>query len=346
MPRPVPPPPDGLKPYLAILAKGGTLEVDDAQEAFDLVLRGEATEAQIGALLIGLRARGETAEEIMGAAMALRRNMTWIKAPETAIDIMGTGGDAAGIYNVSTAAALVVAGCGVPVAKQGGRSVSSRSGSSDVIEALGVNLSADFPVLERAIKEAGLVFLSAPRHHPTMKQSAALRGQLGTKTIFNLLGPLTNPAGVRRHLIGVADRKWLMPFAEVLRDMGSDSAWIVHGSDGLDEITTTGATHIVELRDGKISAFDITPADAGLFTSKPEELKGGEPSFNATALKAVLGGAQNAYRNIVLLNSAAALVVSGAAVDLRMGAELARSSLDGGKARAALDRLINVTNAP
>lgn len=336
---------DALKPALTRISAGLTLDSDLAETAIAAIIEERATPAQIGAFLLGMRSRGESLDEILGTVRALRQRMKPINAPDDAIDIVGTGGDHSGSYNISTAVALTVAACGVPVAKHGNRSVSSKSGAADVLQSLGVNLECDFARLELALSEAGICFLMAPRHHPAMKTAAPIRAELGSRTIFNLIGPLTNPASVQQHLIGVFDRAWLRPFAEVLRLLGSTSAWIVCGEDGLDEITTTGKTFVAELRNGNIREFEIHPDQAGLFTSSAADLKGGDATTNAAALRAVLAGSQNAYRNIVLLNAAAALIVAGKAEDLRQGAELAKAALDSGKARAVLDKLVSITNA-
>jgi len=335
---------DELKPTLAKISRGEILSVAEAEAAFTLVMGGKATPAQVGALLMGLRVRGEATDEIRGAATAMRQRMISIASPPGTMDIVGTGGDNSSIYNVSTASCLVVSACGIPVAKHGGRSVTSSSGASDVLEALGVNLQADFKNVEALLSRDGIAFLPAPRHHPAMKINAPIRQEIGTRTIFNLLGPLTNPAGAQRHLIGVYDRRWLVPFAEVLRELGSDAAWIVHGSDGLDEVTTTGPTYVAELKNKQIRTFEIHPEEAGLFTSRPDELKGGDPTTNAAAMKALLAGAQNAYRNIVLFNAAAALMVADKVTTLREGAELARQAIDSGKARLVLEQLVRATN--
>lgn len=336
---------NALKPALIRISNGQFLDSDLAETSIAAIIEEKATPAQIGAFLMGLRSRGESLDEILGTVRALRQRMKPINAPDNAIDIVGTGGDHSGSYNISTAVALTVAACGVPVAKHGNRSVSSKSGAADVLQSLGVNLECDFARLELALAEAGLCFLMAPRHHPAMKAVAPIRAELGSRTIFNLIGPLTNPASVQQHLIGVFDRVWLRPFAEVLRLLGSTSAWIVCGEDGLDEITTTGKTYVAELRNGDIREFEIHPEQAGLFLSSPADLKGGDAMTNAAALRAVLAGSQNAYRNIVLLNAAAALVVAGKAEDLRFGADLAKAALDSGKARAVLDKLVSITNA-
>ncbi len=336
---------NALKPALIRISNGQFLDSDLAETSIAAIIDEKATPAQIGAFLMGLRSRGESLDEILGTVRALRQRMKPINAPDNAIDIVGTGGDHSGSYNISTAVALTVAACGVPVAKHGNRSVSSKSGAADVLQSLGVNLDCDFARLELALAEAGLCFLMAPRHHPAMKAVAPIRAELGSRTIFNLIGPLTNPASVQQHLIGVFDRVWLRPFAEVLRLLGSTSAWIVCGEDGLDEITTTGKTYVAELRNGGIREIEIHPEQAGLFLSAPADLKGGDAMTNAAALRAVLAGSQNAYRNIVLLNAAAALVVAGKAEDLRFGADLAKAALDSGKARSILDKLVSITNA-
>jgi len=336
---------ENLKPALTRLAARQPLDCDMAEQAIALIIEGKTSAVQTAAFLMGLRARGETKDELLGAARAMRLRMTSLHAPDNAMDIVGTGGDNSGSYNISTAVALTVAACGVPVAKHGNRSVTSQSGAADVLQALGVNLDCDFARLEQSLTETGVCFLMAPRHHPAMKVVAPIRQELGTRTLFNLLGPLTNPAAVRRQLVGVFAKEWLVPFAEVLRDLGSTSAWIVHGEDGMDEITTTGKTFVAELKDGNIRTFEIHPEDAGLFTTRVGELRGGDAATNATALKAVLAGAQNAYRNIVLFNAAAALIVAGKAATLRAGVELARDALDSGRVRSVLDRLVSITSA-
>lgn len=335
---------NSIKSALSTIASGQSLSAEQTEAALSVIIEGQASPMQTAAFLMGMRSRGEALDEILGTVRALRQRMKPIHAPDSAMDIVGTGGDHSGSYNISTAVALTVAACGVPVAKHGNRSVSSRSGAADVLQSLGVNLECDFARLEKALAEAGICFLMAPRHHPAMKAVAPVRAELGTRTIFNLVGPLTNPASVDTHLIGVFDRCWLRPFAEVLSVLGSKSAWVVHGEDGMDEITTTGKTYVAELKDGVIREFEIHPDQAGLFTSSAADLKGGDATTNAAALRAVLAGSQNAYRNIVLMNAAAALVIAGKASDLRAGAELAKAALDSGKARAVLDQLINVTN--
>ncbi|MCB1543175.1 MAG: anthranilate phosphoribosyltransferase [Rhodoblastus sp.] len=336
---------DAFKPYLAKVATGARLTADEARAAFDDMLSGEVTPSQMGGFLMALRVRGETVEEITGAVTAMRAKMLRVNAPESAIDIVGTGGDGHGSYNVSTVSALIVAGCGVPVAKHGNRAASSRSGASDVLTALGVKIGISADAVAACIREAHVGFMMAQTHHAAMRHVGATRVELGTRTIFNILGPLSNPAGVKRQLLGVFSREWLVSMAETLRTLGSERVWLVHGSDGLDEITTTGVTHVVELKDGNIHAFDITPEDAGVQRAKLADLKGGDPSHNAAALTAVLDGAHGPYRDIAILNSAAALIVAGKAANLKEGAALAAQSIDEGRARAALARLVAVSNA-
>jgi anthranilate phosphoribosyltransferase len=335
--------PRTLKPVLARLAEGEPLSEADAEAAFDLLMSGEATPAQIAGLLMALRVRGETVAEITGAARAMRAKMSRVAAPEGAIDVCGTGGDAAGTLNISTAVAFVVAGAGVPVAKQGNRAVSSRSGAADVLAALGVNLEAPFPVIEAAMRQARVAFLLAPRHHAAMRHVAGPRVELGIRTIFNLLGPLSNPAGVRRQLMGVFSRTWLRPLAETLGRLGCDRAWVVHGSDGLDELTVTGPSHVAAWEEGRVREFTLSPEEAGLPLGSPAALKGGDAAENAEALRALLDGMGGPYRNAVLLNAAAALVIAGRADGLRAGVEMAARSIDEGSAKAALEALVSIT---
>ncbi|HEX6959809.1 MAG TPA: anthranilate phosphoribosyltransferase [Ferrovibrio sp.] len=335
-----------FKRLLALVADGKRLGIDDAKTAFDIMMSGNATPSQMGAFLMALRVRGETVDEITGGAMTMRAKVHGVTAPPGAIDIVGTGGDVKGTWNVSTCSAFVVAGCGVPVAKHGNRAVSSKTGAADVLTALGVNLDCDFRLIEKAIQEAGVGFLMAPRHHGAMRHVGPTRGELGTRTIFNLLGPLSNPALVKRELLGVFDRQWVEPLAEVMGKLGAEKVWVVHGSDGLDEITTTGPTYVSEFAAGKLRHFEITPEDAGLPRARLEDLKGDEPTANAVALRAVLNGSPGAFRDIVLLNAAAALVVADKASGLREGAEMAKASIDSGKAKAALARLIEITHEP
>jgi anthranilate phosphoribosyltransferase len=335
---------DAFKPFLTKTVSGTPLDRAEARAAFDLILSGEVTQAQIGGFLIGLRQRGETVEEITGAVSAMRAQMRRVEAPDNAIDIVGTGGDGHGTYNISTLAALIVAACGVPVAKHGNRAASSKSGSSDVLAALGVKLGFAPAEVSLCIAEAGIGFMMAQAHHEAMRHVAGARAELGTRTIFNLLGPLSNPAGVKHMVLGVFSPAWLQPLAEVLRELGTERAWVVHGADGLDEITTTGPTQVVALEGGKLRAFEITPEEAGLPRAALADLKGGDAAHNAAALTAVLKGAQTPYRDIALFNSAAALVIAGKAANLQEGVALADAALRSGKAADVLARLVDVSN--
>jgi len=336
--------PSNLKPLIAELALGNTLSVEQSQIAFDIMMSGDATPAQMGGFLMALRVRGETVDEITGGIMTMRSKMVRIKAPDNAIDVVGTGGDSVGTYNISTASSFVVAGAGVPVAKHGNKAVSSKSGTADVLTALGVNLEYDMILVEKALAEAGMCFMLAPRHHGAMRHVGGARVELATRTIFNLLGPMSNPAGVKRQLVGVFSREWVEPMAEVLRQLGSEHVWVVHGSDGLDEMTTTGPTFVAELKDSKITTFEVSPEDAGLPVAKLEDLLGGDAETNALALSALLDGHESAYRDIVILNSAAALITAGVTDDLRKGAELAAKSIDSGAARKVLEKLIEISH--
>ncbi|MHA1536028.1 MAG: anthranilate phosphoribosyltransferase [Alphaproteobacteria bacterium] len=335
-----------MKALIGLVADGEPLSEADAQAAFDVMMSGDATPAQIGGFLMALRVRGESVAEITGAARAMRAKAVAINAPEGAIDTVGTGGDAAGTFNVSTATAIVVAGCGVPVAKHGNKAFTSKSGAADVLAALGVNLDADFSLVERALHEANICFMMAPRHHGAMRHVAGPRVELGVRTIFNILGPICNPAGVRRQLVGVFSPHWLEPTATVLGKLGSQRAWVVHGHDGLDEMTLTGITHVAELKDGKVRAFEVTPRDAGLEPCAPGDLKGGDPEENAGVMRALLAGERGPIRDFVRLNAAAALIVAGRADSLKEGAKLAGYSIDSGKARAALEKLVAISNLP
>ena len=333
-----------LKPHLQKVATGAALSRAEAEDAFNIIMSGEATPSQIGALLMALRLRGETVDEIAGAVTVMRAKMLGVTAPPDAIDIVGTGGDASGSYNVSTASALVVAGCGVPVAKHGNRALTSRSGAADTLAALGVNLDLTPEGIAQCVNEAGIGFMFAPAHHSAMRHVGPTRVELGTRTIFNLLGPLSNPAGVKRQLLGVFSPEWVEPLANVLNDLGTEAAWVVHG-DGLDEMTLTGETKVAELKDGKVRTFSVTPEDAGLQRADAASLKGGDAEFNAQALRELLDGKAGAYRDITLLNAGAALVVAGKASDLKDGAALASASIDSGKAKAALEKLILASKA-
>ncbi|WP_018239708.1 anthranilate phosphoribosyltransferase [Ensifer sp. BR816] len=333
-----------LKPFVAKVAAREALSREDARAAFEIIMSGAATPSQIGGFLMALRVRGETVDEIVGAVGAMRARMLTVEAPEDAIDIVGTGGDGAGTYNISTLASLIVAGAGVPVAKHGNRALSSKSGTADALSCLGVKLDIGPDAIARCIREAGVGFMFAQQHHSAMRHVGPTRVELGTRTIFNLLGPLSNPAGVKRQLVGVYAPQWIDPLAEVLRDLGSESVWVVHG-EGLDEITTTGITKVAELKDGKIRSFELTPNDFGLARTTLDALKGGDGAHNAAALQAVLDGEENAYRDISLANAAASLMIAGRAKDLAEGMAIARQALSSGAAKTALQRLITVSSA-
>lgn len=321
------------------LANGAGLTREESAHVFTMIMTGEPTPAQMGGVLMALRVRGETVEEITGAATALRAGMRRVAAPNGAIDVAGTGGDGSGSYNISTCAAFIVAGAGVPVAKHGNRAFSSRSGAADVLGALTVKTGLEPAGVERCIEESGMGFMFAPAHHPALKHVAPVRVELATRTIFNILGPILNPAGVRHHLVGVHSRQWCEPMARVLGNLGSKRAWVVHGSDGLDEITGTGPTTVAELRDAQVRTFEITPEDVGLPRCRPEDLRGGPPESNAKALIAVLESERSPYRDVAVLNAAAALVAADRAGDLKEGIALAGRSIDSGQARTCLKRL-------
>lgn len=344
------PSPDGdadrqdLREAIKKVVHGETLTQGEAAAAFEQIMSGESSEAQIGALLTGMHVRGETVDEIAGAARVLRAKALPVRAPEGAIDTCGTGGDAKGTHNISTCTAFVVAGAGVPVAKHGNRSVSSRSGSADVLAALGVNLECAPEAIERCIAGCGLGFMFAPAHHAAMRHVAKVRGELGVRTIFNLLGPLANPAATKYQIVGVFDEKWVEPMANVLGLLGVERAWVVHGADGLDELTTTDISHVAALDRGKVSTFRISPRNAGLRDAKPEDLLGGDAAENAAHIRAVLQGNQGPFRDIVLLNAAAALMVAGKANTLRDGVALAAESIDSGKAIKVLERLVQLSH--
>jgi anthranilate phosphoribosyltransferase len=336
---------DEFKALIAKVATGASLTREESAAAFDRMMSGEATPSQMGGLLMALRVRGETVDEITGAVTTMRAKMLGVKAPADAVDVVGTGGDASGSYNISTCAAFVVAGCGVPVAKHGNRALSSKSGAADVLQALGVKIDLDPAGVGRCIDEAGIGFMFAPAHHPAMKNVGPTRVELGTRTIFNLLGPLSNPASVKRQMIGAFSRQWIEPMAQVLNNLGSECVWVVHGSDGLDEITTAGPTAVAELKDGKVRSFEISPQDVGLPKVKADALRGGDADHNAKALLSVLQGKPGPFRDIALINAAAALIVAGRAKNLKEGAAIAAKSIDSGEAEGRLDRLIAVSNA-
>lgn len=333
-----------LKAIILALSGGEALDEETAREAFSIIMSGGATPAQIGAFLMGLHVRGEGLGEITAGVRVMRDRALWVKAPADAIDIVGTGGDGHGTFNVSTAVALVVASLGVPVAKHGNRKASSLSGTADVLQMLGLNLDAKPDQITACIEQAGIGFMFAQAHHSAMKHVAAVRAELGFKSIFNLLGPLSNPAGVTHHLIGVYAPQLTATFAEVLRKLGSHRAWVVHGSDGMDELTTTGPSHVAELKDGHIRLFDVEPADAGLPRAGLDDLRGGNPQENAAAIRALFDGLKSPYRDIVLLNAAAALIVADKAASLREGASMAAKALDDGRAKATLAKLVAISN--
>jgi len=334
---------DEFRALIAKVATGAPLTREEATLAFDRMMSGEATPSQMGALLMGLRVRGETVEEITGAVTTMRAKMLAVSAPPDAIDIVGTGGDASGSHNISTCAAFIAAGAGIPIAKHGNRALSSRSGAADVLAALGVSIDLNPAQIGRCIREAGIGFMFAPAHHPAMKNVGPTRVELGTRTIFNLLGPLSNPAGVKRQMVGVFSRQWIEPLAQVLKNLGSEAVWVVHGSDGLDEITTTGPTAVAALENGTVRTFEITPQAVGITPSKPEDLRGGDAQHNAAALLDVLAGKPGAFRDVAVLNAAAAIVVAGKAKDLKEGVARATQSIDSGAAKARLDKLITVS---
>ena len=336
---------DDFKALIAKVATGASLTRAEAASAFDSMMSGEATPSQMGALLMALRVRGETVDEITGAVTTMRAKMLGVKAPADAIDVVGTGGDASGSFNISTCAAFIVAGAGVPVAKHGNRALSSKSGAADVLQALGVRIDLSAGQVGNCIREAGIGFMFAPAHHPAMKNVGPTRVELGTRTIFNLLGPLSNPASVKRQMIGTFSKHWIEPMAQVLKNLRAESVWVVHGSDGLDEITTSGVTSVAALENGKIRTFEVTPEEAGLRRVKPEVLRGGDAEHNAKALLDVLKGKAGPFRDISTLNAAAALIVAGKAKDLKDGIAIATKALDSGEAEGRLDRLVKISNA-
>lgn len=332
-----------LKPFIAKVADGHALDADQARDAFDIMMSGDATPSQIAGFLMALRVRGETVDEITGAVSTMRAKMATVDAPADAIDIVGTGGDNSGSYNVSTCAAIIAAGAGAPVAKHGNRSLSSKSGAADALAALGVNIEIGPEVIARCIREAGLGFMFAPMHHAAMRHVGPSRVEMGVRTIFNLLGPLSNPAGVKRQVIGVFSDHWLLPMAETLKSLGSTHVWVVHG-DGLDELTTAGVTQVVELKDGAIRQFTVAPEDVGLARVDLSMLKGGDPEHNAAALRRVLDGEKGPYRDIACLNAAAGLVVAGKSHTLSGALGMAQDAIDSGAASAALEKLVEASN--
>lgn len=334
-----------LKPLIAKVADGKPLTRAEARTAFNVLMSGEATPSQIAGFLMALRVRGETVDEITGAVEVMREKMLRVKAPDDAIDIVGTGGDASGSYNISTCAAFVAAGAGLKVAKHGNRALSSKSGAADVLLALGVKLDTGPEKISECIREAGLGFMFAPQHHSSMKHVGPTRVELGTRTIFNLLGPLSNPAGAKRQVTGVFSKVWVEPLAHVLKNLGCEACWICHGEGGFDEIVPSGTTFIAELRNGEVRTFEVTPEAAGLTRSNVDDLKGGEAAHNAEALRDVLAGKPSAFSDAAVITTAAALIVAGKVTDLKSGVAAARESVGSGKAKAALARLVEVSNA-
>lgn len=332
-----------LKTHIAKIATGTALSFEEAREAFDIIMSGDATPGQIGGFLMALRVRGEAVSEISGAVATMRSKMLRVEAPAGAVDIVGTGGDNSHSVNISTASAFVIAACGVPVAKHGNRGLSSQTGSADVLIALGIKIDLTPEAISRCINEAGVGFMFAPAHHPAMKHVGPTRVELGTRTIFNLLGPLSNPAGVSRQMIGVFLPEWVMPVAETLKALGADHAWVAHG-DGYDEITTTGETLVAELVGGEIRSFTLTPEAVGLKRHRKDELRGGDAAYNARALRALLGGEAGAYRDTVLMNAGAGLVVAGKVSTLAEGIAEAARAIDSGKALQVLDRVVDISN--
>jgi anthranilate phosphoribosyltransferase len=326
------------------VSTGATLSRGEVQTALDAMIRGEATAPQMGAFLMALRVRGETIEEVTGAAELLRARMAAVTVPAGTIDIVGTGGDSHGTYNVSTCAALVAAGAGAKVAKHGNRSVSSKSGASDVLAALGVKLELSPEQVAKCVEAAGVGFMWAPLHHPAMKHFAPTRAELGIRTIFNVLGPICNPANVKRQIVGVYDKAWVEPLAHVLKNLGSEHIWVVHGHDGMDELTNTGPSFVAELKGGEVRTFEVTPEEVGLARADLSALIGGDAEQNAAAIRALLAGEAGAFRDIVVLNAGAALVVAGLAGDLGEGVTKAAAAIDSGAARAALDKLVAASN--
>lgn len=334
-----------IKTALAQLGEGRNLSNEEMRGAMNTIMSGDATPSQIGGFLMAMRVKGETVDEIAAAVAILREKMVPVDAPSNAIDIVGTGGDGASTLNISTATAIVVAASGLPVAKHGNKALSSRSGSSQALEALGVNLDQKPEGISACIREAGIGFMFAPHHHPAMRFVGPSRGELATRTLFNLLGPQSNPAGVKRYLLGVFAPEWVEPVAAALLANSAEAAWVVHGSDGLDEITTTGSTMVTAIENGKLRSFEVSPTDIGLEITTADGLKGGEPEYNAERLTALLDGQKDAYRDIVVFNAAAAFVIAGEASDLPEGAKMAQDLIDSGAAKTTLAKLVEVSNA-
>jgi anthranilate phosphoribosyltransferase len=333
-----------IKAALNKIATRQDLTGEEMRSVMTTIMNGEATPSQIGAFLMGMRVKGETVGEIAAAVSILREKMVRVEAPEDVIDIVGTGGDGAETLNISTASSLVTAAAGVPVAKHGNRALSSKSGSSDVLQALGIKLDLTPERISACIREVGIGFMFAPAHHPAMKHVGPSRQEMGTRTMFNLLGPQSNPAGARRYMLGVFDKRWVEPVAAALLANRAIAAWVVYGADGLDEISTTGPSFVASIKGGDLRSFEVTPEDAGLPRATIADLKGADPAYNAGRLRALLDGVKDPYRDVVLMNTAAALIVSDRAEDLKSGVRIAAEAIDSGKARQVLDKLIAVSN--
>ena len=336
-----------IKGALAKIASRQDLTGEEMRTAMSTIMSGEATPSQIGAFLMGLRVKGETVGEIAAAVSILREKMVpvVVDEPENVIDIVGTGGDGAETLNISTATAIVVASAGVPVAKHGNRALSSKSGASDVLQALGVKIDLTPEQISRCINEAGIGFMFAPAHHQAMKHVGPTRAEIGTRTMFNLLGPQANPAGARRYMLGVYAKQWVEPVAAALLANRAVSAWVVHGDSGLDELSTTGPSFVASIKGGNLTSFEVKPEDAGVGRASLADLKGADPAYNAGRLRTMLEGARDPYRDVVLLNAAAAFIVAGRADTLRLGADLAAREIDSGRAKAKLEKLISVSNS-
>ncbi|SIN97385.1 anthranilate phosphoribosyltransferase [Vannielia litorea] len=335
---------DTIRPLIGLAAERALTRAE-AEAAFAALFEGEATPSQIGGFLMALRVRGETVDEIAAAAAAMRARCKPVTAPEGAMDIVGTGGDGKGTLNISTATAFVVAGAGVPVAKHGNRNLSSKSGAADALSQMGIEVMVDAQVVNRAIAEAGIGFMMAPMHHPATAHVGPTRAELGTRTVFNILGPLTNPAGVKRQLSGAFSADWLRPMAEVLRELGSEAAWIVHGGDGTDELSIAAASKVAALEGGEITEFETHPEEFGLPVHPFEAILGGTPEENGAAFRALLSGEKSAYRDAVLLNTAAALLIAGKASTKADGVAMAAESIDSGKALEKVQALARITSA-
>jgi anthranilate phosphoribosyltransferase len=334
-----------MKPLIAKAASGSPLTREEARQAFNIMMSGDATPSQIAGFLMALRVRGETVDEITGAVEIMREKMLRVAAPANAIDIVGTGGDASGSYNISTCAAIIAAAAGLKVAKHGNRALSSKSGAADVLMALGVKLDIPPEKISECITEAGVGFMFAPAHHSSMKHVGPTRVELGTRTIYNLLGPLSNPASAKRQVTGVFSKAWVEPLAHVLKNLGSEACWICHGEGGMDEIVPTGTTWISELKNGEIRNFEMTPEAAGLTRSNPKDLLGGDAAYNAEALREVLSGKPSAFSDAALMTAAAALVVAGKASNIKIGVVDAREAVQSGAAANALKQLVEVSNS-